>query len=159
MGSDGVSADLHADGDRLSAVWAEPAPLFVYGSLLFPEVMRTLIGRDPERTPAAIKGWSIVAIPGKLYPGLVPDDGLVAAGHLITDLAEHEWRVLDAFESDFYELRSVMTQDQTTAWVYALNDGGDGFSDPWDSTKFAQDSLEQYLHSCSRWRRSFKADV
>jgi hypothetical protein len=51
MGSYIVSADQNAADGRLSAVWADPAPLFVYGSLLFPEVMRILIGRDPERTP------------------------------------------------------------------------------------------------------------
>jgi hypothetical protein len=83
----------------------------------------------------------------------MPDRRFVAPGHLISDLAEDEWRILDDFESDLYELRSVMTQDQTAAWAYALNDDGDVFWHRWDSDKFARDSLDQYLDVCSRWRQ------
>ena len=150
-----VSPDRQLQRERLSAVWEKPAPLFVYGSLLFPEVMHVLIGRDPERTPDVVQGWSVVAIPGKMYPGLVQDGRVAAPGHLLTDLTWREWRILDAFESDFYELRWVVTQGHAAAWVYA-GDGGYGFSGLWDSVKFEQESLERYLKSCSRWRQDLE---
>jgi Gamma-glutamyl cyclotransferase, AIG2-like len=54
--------------DRLSAA---PADLFIYGSLLFAEVMRVLIGRAPDSTPAALVGWCVAALPGRVYPALV----------------------------------------------------------------------------------------
>lgn len=153
-----VTAGHQPTEDRLAAVWEAPAPLFVYGSLMFPEVMRALIGRDPERTPAAVRGWSVVAIPGRVYPGLVSDGDAEVTGHLLTDLTEREWRVLDAFESDFYDLLSITTQTRACAWVYALRDTGPEFSHPWNSAEFEQDSLERYLISCGQWRQRFRFD-
>jgi gamma-glutamylcyclotransferase (GGCT)/AIG2-like uncharacterized protein YtfP len=150
-----VTPELRPSQDRLRAVWEAPAPLFVYGSLLFSDVMKVLIDRDPQRTPALVRGWRIVAIPGRVYPGLVPDGDSAATGHLVADLTQPEWRILDAFESDFYDLVSVTTQTGVDAWAYALPDIGRGLSQTWDSAAFERDSLQRYLVACGQWRQSF----
>ncbi len=45
-----------AGATRLTPVSADSAPLFVYGSLLFPEVVRILIGRGPGPTAGGRHG-------------------------------------------------------------------------------------------------------
>src|SRR6266487_644351 len=84
--------------------------LFVYGSLLFPEVMRVLLGRIPAGLPASVAGWRVAALPGRVYPALVPGE-TVAKGQLISDLTPADWRLLDAFEDDVYELRRLTLTD------------------------------------------------
>ena len=49
--------------DRLSVA---PEALFVYGSLLIPEVLQALLGRVPDRTAG---GWRVAALAGRRYPG------------------------------------------------------------------------------------------
>ncbi len=144
---------------RLAAVLAGPAPLFVYASLLFPEVIHVLIGRDPARTSDVIAGWRVVSLPGKVYPGLVPDvNGGAVAGDLLHDLDEQEWSILDAFESDFYRLLSVTTRSRADAWVYALENDRTTTAKPWDSSHFERDLLQPYLISCTRWLQHFKSN-
>jgi hypothetical protein len=66
----------------------DPQALFVYGSLQFPDVLFTLIDRVPDHSPAAAHGWRITALPGRVYPGLVPGQG-TASGYLISGLVPH----------------------------------------------------------------------
>jgi gamma-glutamylcyclotransferase (GGCT)/AIG2-like uncharacterized protein YtfP len=153
-----MSAEQLADKGRLVAVWDEPAPLFVYGSLLFPDVLKVLIGRDPKRVPSAVIGWRVVAISGKLYPGLVPSERSSASGHLLLELTDAEWRTLDAFESNFYELYRVSTDQGEPAWVYALTRAEVPLAE-WDCDAFVQNSLESYLESCSRWRQGYDSGM
>jgi hypothetical protein len=100
--------------DRLAAVRARPAPLFVYGTLLFDEVARVLIGRDPGRQPASVPGWRVAPLIGATYPALVPAADSPAAGgtpahpgapgELLTDLTWAERRVIDDYEGPGYGL-------------------------------------------------------
>src|SRR5712671_5682844 len=89
--------------DRLSV---DPDALFVYGTLLFPEVLRALLDRLPNRVPASAPGWRVVALPGRVYPGLVRDTE-TATGLVLTDLGAHEWQILDTFEDELYDLRCL----------------------------------------------------
>ncbi|GLZ16185.1 hypothetical protein Acsp04_64200 [Actinomadura sp. NBRC 104425] len=88
--------------------------LFVYGTLRFPEVLRVLLGRVPDMRPATATGWSVRALPGKVYPGLVADPDGVARGLVMTDLTEDERRLLDAFEGDGYDPVLIPLDDGAT---------------------------------------------
>ncbi|WP_261570896.1 gamma-glutamylcyclotransferase family protein, partial [Frankia gtarii] len=61
-----------ADERRLPVPPDGPGPLlFVYGTLMFPEVVSTLIGRVPPMESAAAPGWRAARLRDRLYPGLV----------------------------------------------------------------------------------------
>jgi gamma-glutamylcyclotransferase (GGCT)/AIG2-like uncharacterized protein YtfP len=137
-------------------VSADPAPLFVYGSLLFPEVVRALIDRDPARSPATVCGWRVVSLPGRTYPGLARSPVATADGELLTDLGPTEWHTLDAFEADVYTLDRVDLVDGGHAWAYACADRADVFpACPWQLDDFARDHLTGYLDRCARWRHHY----
>jgi gamma-glutamylcyclotransferase (GGCT)/AIG2-like uncharacterized protein YtfP len=135
--------------DRLSA---EPVDLFVYGSLLFPEVMRALLSRMPNMTPATLAGWRVAALPGRVYPALVRAEAL-AKGQLVTDLTPKEWQTLDAFEDPVYDLRRLTLTDGHDAWTYVCPDQNDVLPHDWDIHAFERYHLTDYLKRCAAWRQ------
>src|SRR5262249_32952449 len=124
--------------DRLPV---DPQALFVYGTLLFPEVLRALLGRVPNRTAAAAAGWRVAALAGRRSPALAPGDGR-GRGTLITGLTPDEWRILNAFEDALYELRRLTLTDARHGWAYVWpDDRGEALTEDWDAERFATEHL------------------
>lgn len=104
---------------RLNWPAGEDDSLFAYGTLQFPEVLIELLGRCPRFVPAALPGWRAAVLPGLVYPGLVPAPGVSAPGVVLTGLTAAEWRILDAYEDEQYDLRSVRLDRSRSVWTYA----------------------------------------
>ena len=132
--------------------------LFVYGSLLFPEVMRVLLGRVPDSTPATVAGWRVAALPGRVYPCLVPAEAL-ARGQVVSGLKPAEWRTLDAFEDTVYDLRRLTLTDGRDAWAYVCTSPSDALPHDWDFQTFERDHLTDYLKRCSAWRQRYESRI
>jgi gamma-glutamylcyclotransferase (GGCT)/AIG2-like uncharacterized protein YtfP len=109
-----VEADIPVNGRAGLA-------LFVYGTLMFGEIVEELLGRRPVPTAAVATGWRVARLPGLVYPGLVPAPGRRASGLVLSGLSAAEWTVLDDFEGDAYVLCPVE--------VRTLG-GGDGLNGP-----------------------------
>jgi hypothetical protein len=132
---------------------AEPESLFTYGTLQVPDVLRTLLGRVPARTPAILTGWQVVALPHRVYPGLVPaGDGDHVAGQLLTDLTPAEWLLIDAYEDPDYDLRPVTVRDAPPTSAYVWRDLSTATRQPWSLTGFIDSDLPSYLDHCRNWR-------
>ncbi|MFF2551468.1 gamma-glutamylcyclotransferase family protein [Nocardia sp. NPDC058058] len=130
------------------------APLFVYGTLRFPEVLTELIGCTMELRPATVPGRRVAALPGKIYPGLVHADSGVAQGFLLTGLTRTQWWVLDEFEDDEYDLSPVCAHVGNRvnyAWTYAWTEVVE--SRDWSAREFATAHLPTYAEQCAAWRR------
>jgi gamma-glutamylcyclotransferase (GGCT)/AIG2-like uncharacterized protein YtfP len=125
--------------------------LFVYGTLRFPDVLRALIGRVPDMTPAVAVGWRVAALPGRRYPGLVADPDGAATGFRMTGLTTGEQRLLDAFEGDQYDLRRLALDGGRHAWAYVWT-AGDVEPHDWDPERFAERHLIAYVGRCAAWR-------
>ena len=126
--------------------------LFVYGTLQFPRVLVELIGRCPEIVAAELAGWRSAALPGRVYPGLVPAADRVARGVVLTGLDAGEWTVLDAFEDDEYELQRVRL-GSVDAWTYVWTSVV--AQDDWYADRFAAEHLRAFVRRCAQWRRQF----
>jgi len=124
--------------------------LFVYGTLLFPEVLAALLGRVPPREPAAAAGWRVAALPGRRYPGLVPDPHGLAHGLVITGLSRAEGRLLDAYEDGDYRLGMIDLADGRSCPTYVWR--GEVLPHDWNPHSFAGDHLTDYVAHCARWR-------
>jgi hypothetical protein len=127
--------------------------LFVYGTLRFPEVLRVLLGRVPDMRPATATGWSVRALPGKVYPGLVADPDGVARGLVMTGLTEDERRLLDAFEGDSYDPIVITLDDGRRARAYLWKAPTEPYE--WDVERFAREELSAFADGCRMWRRAF----
>ncbi|WP_433760553.1 gamma-glutamylcyclotransferase family protein [Nocardia sp. CA-135398] len=136
-------------GRRIGRSIAHGDRLFVYGTLQFPEVLVELIGRCPELVSAELVGWRAAALPGRVYPGLVPAAGGVARGVVLSGLDAGEWAVLDAFEDDEYELRRVRP-GPAAAWTYVWTSVV--APDDWYAERFAAAHLGAFVARCATWR-------
>jgi gamma-glutamylcyclotransferase (GGCT)/AIG2-like uncharacterized protein YtfP len=126
-----------------------PTALFVYGTLQFEPVLIGLIGRVPERQPATTLGWRAATLDGRVYPGLVSAPGSEAPGLLLTGMSEREWRVLDTFEDDRYDLRRIDLTCGSAAWAYVWPDG-EVHAEDWDAAGFQERHLQGYAARCAR---------
>lgn len=92
--------------------------LFAYGTLMLPEVLRAVAGREFPGRPARLAGYARYRLHGKPYPGLRPQPDAVTDGVLYGGLDEAAWRLLDQYEDDCYErmaLRVELDGGQTAA--------------------------------------------
>lgn len=129
-----------------------PDSLFVYGTLLFPDVVRALIGRVPERTEASVAGWRAAALPGRAYPGLVPAPGAAAGGLVLARLTPEEWQVIHAFENG-YDLSEVALVDGRRGWAYTWAEDIAPLPADWSADEFAANHLAEWVAGCAVWRR------
>jgi hypothetical protein len=129
----------------------------VYGTLLFPEVVRALIGREPDRTAGTVAGWRAAALPGRPYPGLVPAAGATAGGQLLTGLTHVEWRIIEAFENGGYELTELTLTDGRHGWAYAYAESLSPLPEDWSAAEFGAHRLADFVAHCTAWRRHHEA--
>lgn len=129
-------------------------PLFVYGTLRFGVVLTALIGRVPAMEPARSIGRRAAALPGRKYPGLVTAPDAVTEGFVLTGLGTDDWRVLDAFEDDEYDLTPVSVhvgERVGYAWTYTWT--AEVAAADWSATDFETAHLPYYESKCAAWRR------
>ena len=124
-------------------------PLFVYGTLLFGEVLDLVLGRRPAIVRrAAAPSWSARILPGEVYPGLVPDSLSAAGGLLLDDLTDEELEVLDRYEGEPYWREAIDVVDDrgsiVRAWSYLL-DPSCVSEEVWTSRWFADNELAAFL--------------
>ena len=131
---------------------AQEELLFVYGTLMFPEILRALIGRVPDSTAAAAAGWRAAALRGRRYPGLVPGPSL-ARGRVISGLSGGERRIIHAFEDGGYELRRLALTDGSHAAAYVWTRDRDVLPANWDAAVFAARDLAGYVERLTATRQ------
>jgi Gamma-glutamyl cyclotransferase, AIG2-like len=133
-----------------------PGSLFTYGTLLFPEVLQALIGRVPQRQMTSAPGWRVAAVRDRVYPGLVAAPDSIAPGRLVTELTEDEWRLIDDFEGDRYELRQLsLANGRDDGFAYVLIDDAEACPHNWDLENFAKAYLPTYAKHCAAWRARY----
>jgi gamma-glutamylcyclotransferase (GGCT)/AIG2-like uncharacterized protein YtfP len=125
--------------------------LFVYGTLQFGPVLDALLGRIPDADVAVARDRRVAALPGRLYPGLIPEPGRCAGGLVLSGLTPGEWAIIDAFEDPEYDLRPVelfgrSAPVSTYVWT------GEVIRNDWLPERFAADHLDRYVEQCTRWR-------
>lgn len=105
---------------------------------------------------ARVSGWRAVQLPDRPYPALVPSDDAreEVDGLLIERLEPTEWRVLDDFEDDVYELSPLPLVDGRIGWAYVCLDQADVLAELWDYEAFAENDLADYVGRCREWRAS-----
>ncbi|TLQ39375.1 gamma-glutamylcyclotransferase family protein [Streptomyces marianii] len=145
-----IASSVPESTQRQNRLSQRPDALFCYGTLQFDVVLRALLGRVPQKTPAFVPGYRAAALEGRVYPGLVvgPPANL-ASGVLLTDLSDKEWRILDAFEDTRYELRELPLANGGRGWAYVWP-GGDVQASDWDAAEFEAQHLAAYAARCAR---------
>jgi gamma-glutamylcyclotransferase (GGCT)/AIG2-like uncharacterized protein YtfP len=81
--------------------------LFVYGTLMVPEVMREVSGFHGSGIPAVLPDHRCRLVRGEVYPAVCPHAGDSVEGLVYRGLTVEQMSLLDTFEGEFYERRTV----------------------------------------------------
>lgn len=128
-----------------------PRSLFVYGTLLFDEVQRAVLGRTLRSEPAVLTGYVRRRVRGQPYPAVRPDPEAETPGRLCHDADADTLRRLDHYEGAVYERRTAPVTTsagiRVEADVYVLTDAYAGLvsEEPWDRDAFARRHLARFL--------------
>lgn len=139
--------------------------LFVYGTLMAPEVLHTLLegtvnySSSLETKTGWLRGYQRFPVREHVYPGIVPfenDQCIGVRGLVLFHLTQRQIRILDWFEDVQYERRQVTVElmddgqmkqlCQTYVWINPQDelhlDRGD-----WDYEMFRHVHLKNYLQN------------
>jgi gamma-glutamylcyclotransferase (GGCT)/AIG2-like uncharacterized protein YtfP len=78
--------------------------VFTYGSLMFPEVWRSVVGKDFATIEGIAAGYSIFRVRDAAFPGITPASaGSSVTGLVYLDVDDESIARLDRFEDTFYD--------------------------------------------------------
>ncbi|MEF2175157.1 MAG: gamma-glutamylcyclotransferase family protein [Candidatus Absconditabacteria bacterium] len=80
--------------------------LFVYGTLMYPEIVFALTGKYFRSQEAILSNYKRYAIRyGNItspYPGIIPFNNSLVHGNILFDVDEYSLQILDFFEDSEY---------------------------------------------------------
>lgn len=76
-------------------------------------------------------------------------------GRILTDLIAKEWRTIDAFEDDMYELRRLTLTDGQQGWPIYVRNGPRNLLASRKNEWLAAEQLHRYLERCRTSRSRF----
>lgn len=127
--------------------------LFVYGSLMFPEVRHRLVSVRHTLLSATLADYQRYQLIRETYPGLIPQQGQQVQGRLILGLTLKELVALDRFEGKFYQRIAVEVVDDAdtshAAEVYLFRrQYRHKLSEHvWDAEAFAKQHLQTFINT------------
>lgn len=131
--------------------------VFVYGTLMSPQVVEILIGRTPTRVPAILEGYIRHPVRNHVFPGLLVASSATTRGILYRDLTPQEMKRFDWFEDIEYARKDVTVQVEETgenidtqAYLWANPEDELETDRLWEYDTFEKNSLEWYLENTVR---------
>jgi gamma-glutamylcyclotransferase (GGCT)/AIG2-like uncharacterized protein YtfP len=136
-------------------------PIFIYGTLMSPRVVSTLLGRPilSDFPPATLSGFSRHPVRDHVFPGTIPNANGEVQGRLLEDnmLCPLDITLLDWFEGDEYDRRMVKVCTESgvslDAHVYIWRRDLIGelkLDEEWSYENFCKEKLEWYLENTVR---------
>ncbi|HYQ56067.1 MAG TPA: gamma-glutamylcyclotransferase family protein [Draconibacterium sp.] len=122
--------------------------VFVYGSLLFPEIAEGLCQQKLRSEDAVLNGFMRFALKGADYPAIIAQNNSTVKGKVLLSLNEKAIELLTFYEGDEYEPVPVKVETgsgiiNAIAFVWiAGNEFIENFD--WDKEQFELESLELY---------------
>jgi gamma-glutamylcyclotransferase (GGCT)/AIG2-like uncharacterized protein YtfP len=126
--------------------------VFTYGTLMYPEVWQTVVGRQFATVEGIAPGYAVYRVSNAVFPGMVAAQDESVRGVVYLDVDPVSLARLDKFEDDFYERQSVRVEcdddQQRTAEAYIVPPASRGVltDEPWNRETFrASGGLEQFI--------------
>lgn len=136
--------------------------IFVYGTLLFPEVLSIVLDRQVTAAvyrPATLADFRRMQLVD-IFPVIRRRPGDTVTGAVIHGISDAELRRLDFFESDLYVREQVeVVVDGAPALAFAYVDprqGGEDNAREWDQEAFRVENLVSYLTDATHWMQKFR---
>ena len=127
--------------------------LFVYGTLLIPDLLHALFGKKIYSIPAVLENHSVYTSLNKGvesdYPFLVQENLCKTKGKVLYGLNKADWELLSFYESDEYELKEVNVKIPSglisVKTYYPKNELSIIKGNTWNIDRFIEECLPKYL--------------
>jgi gamma-glutamylcyclotransferase (GGCT)/AIG2-like uncharacterized protein YtfP len=128
--------------------------LFVYGSLLFAELVEKLTGAKFRSVPAVLPDFRRFAVKGCDYPAIIPENNTKTEGRLILNVDDESMKILAFFEGGDYIKKGVEVlagSKKYEAIAFVWDDDLSCLEEcDWDITNFRETSLQFYVEKVAR---------
>lgn len=127
--------------------------LFVYGTLMAPEVRRYVIGRDVSVSPGLLRDFVRFCVSGTHYPGITRHVDSQVHGLVLHGLTDVEMSYMDDFEGAQYVRESVVvaldcgTAAEADTYVFRHERLNELSRMPWDFEYFRDNYLKAFLEA------------
>jgi gamma-glutamylcyclotransferase (GGCT)/AIG2-like uncharacterized protein YtfP len=82
--------------------------VFTYGTLMFPQVWKAVVGREFVSIPGSANGYAIYRVRDAVFPGIVAaGDRDAVSGVVYLEVDQASLARLDLFEDDFYRRETL----------------------------------------------------
>lgn len=123
--------------------------LFVYGSLLFPEIREGLTGKSFQTADAVLYGFKRHAVAGADYPAIVAHPSANVNGKIVFDVDKTAMQAIAFYEGDQYKtlrVKLLYENAELEVLVFVWNLEHDDLEEhDWNEHGFEQESLPFYL--------------
>jgi gamma-glutamylcyclotransferase (GGCT)/AIG2-like uncharacterized protein YtfP len=123
--------------------------IFVYGSLLFTEIVTGLTGKSFETKNAVLSDFRRCAVAGCDYPAIIPEKGRNVKGALLMNIDKKSIDIISFYEGDEYELLEVelfQNKEKITAGTFVWKgETSVLLSKEWDLEQFNLESKQFYI--------------
>lgn len=126
--------------------------VFTYGTLMFPEVWRSVTGRMFATVKGTAAGYAVFRVREAVFPGMVEAADRVVHGVVYLDVDPAALARLDKFEDDFYQRQGVFIDCDDAqrlaadAYIVPAENRHVLTDEPWDGESFvAWGGLEQFI--------------
>lgn len=128
--------------------------LFVYGTLMVPEIQMALLGRKPDFENTVLSGFNtrvlVYSDAETDYPVLAREEGRKVNGLLLKDLTKSELDLLSFYEGDEYLIKEIQVfvgDKQVKAYAYLpKSNNASSLGEIWSLKAFKENSLADYLN-------------
>lgn len=137
--------------------------VFVYGTLMLPQVVEALTGNLFTSKAAILNGYSRYVFKGKCYPGIVEDKTGCVEGVLYLNIDDRTLSIFDWFEAILYErcLLEIQIKDetiQTFAYIVLQKHQQKLNNLPWSLEKFIEEYSEEYVQKCISYKKQWEKE-
>ena len=127
--------------------------LFVYGTLMQPEIRNALLGKKLGFKPAKLYGYSAYSFYKddyeSEYPILKLDDDAVLNGYVLEQVSMKDFEILRFYEGEEYLLKEIIVRVDginVRAHIFMTsNQGVFRYGNKWNLENFAENHLQYYL--------------
>jgi len=124
--------------------------IFVYGSMLSPDVVKAVTGHDILSVSAHLKDYSRRKLKNRDYPGIIHSQGSMVIGKVLRDVRHELLQLINIFEGDEYleqKTKAILEDGNgidvlTYVWNGSIEDVQD---DDWDFAYFESHKLRTFL--------------
>src|SRR5262245_57311866 len=135
--------------------------VFTYGTLMFSQVWRAVVGREFGTVEGAASGFAIYRVQDAVFPGILAAGETDAVrGVVYLDVDEESLERLDVFEDNFYERQSLWIEcddgqrRQANAYVVPAQNRSVLTNEPWDRHQFvASGGLDHFIRRFAGFAR------